>query len=98
MFLNCDREGTRFWTEWQQQFTQFDLLYVSSCIKFSFVGALPNYLNCAASDLITAPLNNVESFNFFSLKFDSFHTSGYENVLPKSLSAPLFFLPIKLFP
>ena len=84
-------------TEWQQQLTQFDLLTIYSSMKFWFVVALPKGLNRATSELLTAPLNNADSF-FFSLQSDSLPISGYENILHKSLSAPPFFLPINPYP
>jgi hypothetical protein len=47
-FLVSRREDRRFWTEWQQALPEFDLLLISSWIRFWFVIVVPKYLNCVA--------------------------------------------------
>jgi hypothetical protein len=46
-FLDSRREDESFWTEWQQALPEFNLLLISSWIKFWFVTVVPKYLNCA---------------------------------------------------
>jgi hypothetical protein len=36
-FVDSNREGRRFWTEWQQALLEFNLLLISSWIKFAYV-------------------------------------------------------------
>jgi len=46
-FLDSKLKDKRFCTKWQQAFSYFNLLLISSWIKFWFVKAVPRYLNCS---------------------------------------------------
>jgi hypothetical protein len=41
------QENNSFWTEWQQVFPTYNLLLISSLIRYWFVIVVPKYLNFA---------------------------------------------------
>jgi hypothetical protein len=47
VFLDSRWEGKRFWTEWQQALLKFNLLLISSWIKFWIVTVIPKHLDYA---------------------------------------------------
>jgi hypothetical protein len=55
IFLDSRREDKRFWTELYQALSEFNLLLISSWIRFWFVTVVPKYLNCStfSKDLLS---------------------------------------------
>ena len=44
-FLDSNLEGRRFCTEWEQAFSDFNVLLISFWIEFWFINVVPKYLN-----------------------------------------------------
>ena len=47
IFLDGKLEDKKFYTEWQHIFPDFNLLLISSWMKFRFDMVVPSYLNCS---------------------------------------------------
>lgn len=59
MFLDGEREGKRFWTEWWLAFSEFLMPLISSYIQFCFITVGPRYFDFDTFS------NNVLNINYF---------------------------------
>jgi hypothetical protein len=56
-FLDIELEDKRFCTEWQQAFSHFNLLLISSWIDFWSFRVVPRYLNCSTVSNDSLPIH-----------------------------------------